>query len=64
MQPHENSPKTFFPHLKVPVFIDRFDRPVEFLAQRLREEALDGNVELLREDNGKTRVDVVLRQLS
>jgi hypothetical protein len=38
-------------HLELPVFVDGLDSPVELLAQRLREEALDRHVELLGEDN-------------
>jgi len=46
--------------LEFPVLVDTLDSPVEFLTQSLGEEALDGDVELLHEDNSQTRVDVVL----
>ena len=47
-------------HLELPVLLDTLDRPVELLTQRLGEEALDGNIELLREHDSQARVDVVL----
>ena len=50
-------------HLEIPVFIHGLDGPIELLAQSLREEALDGDIELLGEDDGKTRVDVVLKHM-
>jgi len=34
-----------------PVFVDRLDGPFKLLSKRLREELLNGNVELLAEDN-------------
>ena len=47
--------------LELPVgVIDRLDGPVELLPQRLGEELLDRDVELAREDDGETRVNVVL----
>jgi len=47
-------------HLELPVLFDTLDRPVELLTQRLREEALNGNIELLREHDGQARIDIVL----
>lgn len=43
--------------------VDGLDGPVELLAQRLGEELLDRDAELAGEDDGETRVDVVLRAL-
>lgn len=47
---------------ELPVFdvFNGLDSPVEFLAQRLRKELLDWNVELLGEHDSKTRINVVL----
>ena len=50
--------------LELPVLVDGLDGPVEFLAQCLGEEFLDRDVELLGEDHGETRVDVVLKTVS
>jgi hypothetical protein len=47
-------------HLELPILFDTLDRPIELLTQRLGEEALNGDVELLREHDGQTRVDIVL----
>lgn len=47
--------------LELPVLVDGLDGPIELLAQRLREEPLNGDVELLGEDDGETRIDVVLK---
>jgi hypothetical protein len=47
-------------HLELPILVHTLDRPVELLAQRLGEEALDGDVEFLGEDDCQARVDVVL----
>jgi hypothetical protein len=47
-------------HLELPVLVDTLDRPVELLTQRLGEETLNGDIELLREYDGQARVDVVL----
>lgn len=44
---------------ELPVLIDRLDGPVELLTESLREEALDGNVELLREHDCQARINVV-----
>lgn len=49
--------------LELPVAVDRLNGPFEFLAQRLGEELLDGDVEFLGEDCGETGVDVVLYML-
>ena len=46
--------------LELPVLVNTLDRPVKFLTQRLGEEALDRDVELLGEDDSQTWVDVVL----
>lgn len=46
--------------LKFPVLFDGLDGPLEFLAQGFGEELLDGNIELLAEDDGKSGVDIVL----
>jgi hypothetical protein len=46
--------------LEVPIFINRLDGPLKLFTQSLREEPLDGDIELLAEDNGKTGVDIVL----
>ena len=48
------------PRLELPVFVHGLDGPVEFLAQSLGEESLDGNVELLGEDDCQAWIDVVL----
>jgi hypothetical protein len=48
--------------LKIPVLICRLDSPFEFLPQRLGEEALDGDVVFLREDDGEAGIDVILRR--
>ena len=47
-------------YLELPVLFDTLDRPVELLTQRLREEALNGDIKLLREHDSQARVDVVL----
>lgn len=47
-------------HLELPVFFDTLDRPIELLTQRLGEEALDGDIELLREHDSQAWVNVVL----
>jgi hypothetical protein len=61
---HRTSPKTkmLARTLELPVFVNRLDGPIELLAQRLGEELLNGDVELLGEDNGETRIDVVLKK--
>lgn len=69
MQPYEDVRRRMktppcFCLLELPVLVDRLDRPVELLAQRLGEELLNGDVELLGEDHSKTRVDVVLDVVS
>lgn len=46
--------------LKLPVLVDRLDGPVELLAQSFGKELLNGDVELLRKDDRKTRIDVIL----
>lgn len=48
---------------ELPVFVNRLDRPVKFLPERLREEPLNGYPELLGEDYGEARIDVVLQVL-
>jgi hypothetical protein len=48
-------------YLELPVLIDRLDGPVELLTERLGEELLDRELELLRKYDGETRVDVILR---
>ena len=62
--PHREPPlKTSKPsdtHSELPVLVDRLDSPIKLLPQSLREEALDGHVKLLGEDNGEARIDVVL----
>ena len=51
-------------NLELPVgVLDGLDGPVELLSQRLGEELLDRDVELAREDDGETRVNVVLQML-
>lgn len=45
---------------KFPGLVNGFDGPFELLAEGLGEELLDGDVELLTEDDGKTGVDIVL----
>ena len=47
-------------NLELPVLIHGFDGPFELLAQGLGEEALDGDVELLGEDDGEAGIDVIL----
>ena len=47
-------------HSEFPVFVDRLDRPFEFLPESLAEELLDGHVELLAEDNCESGIDVIL----
>lgn len=46
--------------LEFPILVDGFDGPVEFLAEGLWEEFLDGDVEFLWEDDSETWVDIVL----
>jgi hypothetical protein len=46
------------------VVADRLDGPVELVAERLGEELLDRNFELVREDDREARVDVVLHTVS
>lgn len=46
--------------LKLPVLVNRLDSPVELFTECFREKALDGYVELLGEDHGEARIDVVL----
>ena len=53
-----------FSELPCGVIANGLDSPVEFVAQRLGEELLDRYVELLGEDHGQTRVDVVLQPVS
>lgn len=43
------------------VIADRLDGPVELVAERLGEELLDRDLELVGEDDGKAGIDVVLR---
>lgn len=52
--------------LELPVInvLDRLNGPVELLAKCLRKELLNGHVELLGEDNSKTRVNIVLGYVS
>ena len=50
------------PRLELPILINTLDRPIELLPQRLGEEALDRDIELLGEDDRQTRVYVVLRK--
>jgi hypothetical protein len=50
--------------LELPVLVHRLDGPVELFPQCLGEELLDRDVELLGEDDGETRVDVVLKVIS
>jgi hypothetical protein len=52
------------PPLKLPcvVIADGLDGPIELVAERLGEELLDGDLELVREDDREARVDVVLQQ--
>ena len=45
---------------KAPVFLNTLESPFEFFTKSLREESLDGTVELLAEDDGKTWVDIIL----
>jgi hypothetical protein len=61
---HRRSPKTqrcLLVTLEIPVLVDGLDGPIELFAQRLGEEPLDRDVEFLGEDDGETRVDVVLK---
>lgn len=46
--------------LKLPTLIHRLDSPFELVAESLRKELLDRNAELLREDDGKAGIDIVL----
>lgn len=46
--------------LELPVLFDRLDGPLELFAQGLGEELLNGDVELLAEDDGKTGINIVL----
>ena len=46
--------------LELPVLIDGLNSPVKLLSKGLREETLNGNIELLRKDDRETRVDIVL----
>ena len=46
--------------LEFPILIHRLDGPIEFLSEGLGEEAFDGDVELLAEDDSETRINVVL----
>lgn len=48
--------------LELPIFVDGLDRPIEFLPEGLGEQPLDGHAKLLREDDGQTRIDVVLKK--
>lgn len=45
---------------KLPILVNGLDCPFEFLPECLGEELLNGYVELLGEDDGESRVDVVL----
>lgn len=47
-------------NLELPILLNGLDSPLELLTQRLGEEFLDGNVELLAENDRETRVDIVL----
>ena len=59
-----DSPReSYEPISKFPVFIGRFDCPFEFLSKSFGEESFNRNIELLREDNGQARVNVVLPML-
>ena len=44
------------------VVADGLDGPVELVTERLGEELLNRHLELVREDDRKPRVDVVLQQ--
>ncbi len=48
------------PFLELPVLVHGLDGPVELLTEGLGEEALNWDVELLGEDDGQTRIDIVL----
>lgn len=52
------------PFLELPVLVDRLDSPIELFAKCLREETLDGHIELLGEDYSKAGIDVVLMEVS
>lgn len=49
--------------LEFPVFIDRLDGPVKLLSERFREELFDRDIELLRENDGETGIDVILSKV-
>lgn len=46
--------------LEFPILVNGLDGPVELLPERFREESFDRNVELLRENNSETGIDVIL----
>jgi hypothetical protein len=60
----EDEGKRMLACLELPVFVDGLDGPIELLPQCLGEELFNRDVELLREDHGETRVDVVLERIS
>ena len=64
MYKHVRGQKTTTLHacfvLELPGLINRLDGPVELLPKCLREELLNGDVELLGEDYSETGIDVVL----
>ncbi len=45
---------------ELPILVNRLDCPIELLPQCFGKELLDRHVKLLREDNGESRVDVIL----
>jgi hypothetical protein len=45
---------------ELPILLNGLNGPFELLTKSLGEELLNGHIELLAEDNGETRVDVVL----
>lgn len=49
---------------ELPILVNRFDGPVKLLPQRFGKELLDRHVELLRKNNSKTGINVVLQGFS
>lgn len=60
--PPRKQPEGGLAFLELPVLVNGLDGPIKLFAQRLGEEALNGDIEFLGEDDGETGVDVVLEK--
>lgn len=49
--------------LKLPILLNGLDGPVELFTKSLGEELFNRNVELLRENHGETRINIILHSI-